>query len=167
MTINHLKTRDKTTPETRGICDLKYNAYCPTQYSYNLIISCVAKRFLLYYDFLHHIASTKFSFHILTITQIRPPSFTCTRRGTLTIVSIFCRAVTSIPPPALSPSRLRVSARGPERACSLRQDWAYCLLTSSMMVDVRASPTRIYSVHSSMYLGFSGRTEHRDVLCSG
>jgi hypothetical protein len=28
------------------------------------------------------------------------------------------------------------------------------------MVDVRASPTRIYSVQSSMYLGFSGRTEH-------
>lgn len=84
---------------------------------------------------------------------------TCMRRGTLTIVSILCSAATSIPPPALSPSRLSVSARGPESAWSCRHDCAYCRLTSSMMVDVSASPTRIYKVQSSMYLGFSARAE--------
>lgn len=69
-----------------------------------------------------------------------------------------CSAETSTPLPA-SPSLLRVSARGPDSARSCCQDWAYCRRTSSIIVDVRAKPIKMYTVHINMYFGLSGKSE--------
>lgn len=71
-----------------------------------------------------------------------------------TFLRSLCREDTSTPRPA-SPSLLSVSARGPDNALNCCQDLAYCRRTNSMIVEVRASPIRMYKVHSSMYFGLS------------
>lgn len=67
-------------------------------------------------------------------------------------------------PEALSANFRKFSAKGPRRACNCLHDLAYCLRTSSIMVDVNANPTRTYKVHSNIYLGCSGSKRIHSII---